>query len=461
MRTELLPTLTLDTSLLKPGLRLAVGLSGGADSVALTRALHERSRELGLVLRVAHLHHGLRGAEADGDREFAQALAAELGLPFHEARVDVAAEAVKAGETVEEAARRLRYGWFRQLMAAGEVEAVATAHTRDDQAETVLAKFLRGAWTEGLSGIHPIVEFAEGRILRPLLATTRAEVEAYLHALGQGWREDSTNRHLAYTRNRIRHELLPLLESWNPQLREHMAQMAELARDEEAWWTAELARLGPQILMHGRPVRGGGRAASDGMAIEVARLAQLAPAMQRRILRHAAEELGVAIDFPATEALRTLALLGKAGQKRELAQGLRAERTHRELRLRLAVEAGVPVAAGGFTAAIPGEVEGFGVRLRVEGAEPAEGKTATLRNWQAGDRVQLRHSSGPRKVKEVLERLRVTGSGRALWPVLEVDGRIVWMQGVEVEPGAGVRIVAVNLNDSNPGPILPEAPREA
>jgi tRNA(Ile)-lysidine synthase len=237
--------------------------------------------------------------------------------------------------------------------------------------------------------------------------------------------------------------------------------MAELARDEEAWWTAELARLGPQILMHGRPVRGGGRAASDGMAIEVARLAQLAPAMQRRILRHAAEELGVAIDFPATEALRTLALLGKAGQKRELAQGLRAERTHRELRLRLAVEAGVPVAAGGFTAAIPGEVEGFGVRLRVEGAEPAEGKTATLRNWQAGDRVQLRHSSGPRKVKEVLERLRVTGSGRALWPVLEVDGRIVWMQGVEVEPGAGVRIVAVNLNDSNPGPILPEAPREA
>jgi len=461
MRTELLPTLTLDTSLLKPGLRLAVGLSGGADSVALTRALHERSKELGLVLSVAHLHHGLRGAEADGDRELARALATELGLPFYEARVDVAAEAAKAGETVEEAARRLRYGWFRNLMAVGEVEAVATAHTRDDQAETVLAKFLRGAWTEGLSGIHPIVEFAEGRILRPLLATTRAEVEAYLHALGQGWREDSTNRHLAYTRNRIRHELLPLLESWNPQLREHMAQMAELARDEEAWWTAELARLGPQILMHGRPVRGGGRAASDGMAIEVARLAQLAPAMQRRILRHAAEELGVAIDFPATEALRTLALLGKAGQKRELAQGLRAERTHRELRLRLAVEAGVPVAAGGFTAAIPGEVEGFGVRLRVEVAEPAEGKTATLRNWQAGDRVQLRHSSGPRKVKEVLERLRVTGSGRALWPVLEVDGRIVWMQGVEVEPGAGVRIVAVNLNDSNPGPILPEAPREA
>ncbi len=145
------------------------------------------------------------------------------------------------GETIEEAARRLRYRWFRQLMASGEVEAVATAHTRDDQAETVLAKFLRGAWTEGLSGIHPVVEFPEGRILRPLLSTTRAEVEAYLGAQGQGWREDSSNRHLTYTRNRIRHELLPLLEGWNPRLREHLAQMAQLARDEEAWWTSEVA----------------------------------------------------------------------------------------------------------------------------------------------------------------------------------------------------------------------------
>jgi tRNA(Ile)-lysidine synthase len=445
MRTKPSPTLSLNTSLLKPGMRLAVGLSGGADSVALTRALHEQSKELGLVLHAAHLHHGLRGTEADGDLEFARALAAELNLPFHEARVDVAAEAVKAGETVEEAARRLRYGWFSQLMAAGEVDAVATAHTRDDQAETVLAKFLRGAWTEGLSGIHPVVEFAEGRILRPLLETTRVEIEAYLKALGQGWREDSSNRHLTFTRNRIRHELLPLLETWNPQLREHMAQMAELARDEEAWWQAEVARLAPQMLLHGRPVRGGGRAADEGLALEVARLGQLAPAMQRRLLRFASEQLGAAIDYPATEALRTLALFGKAGQKRELAQGLRAERTHRELRLTvMPISTTVASAAPEYTAAIPGEVTGFGVRLRVDlVVSNVEGQRATLRNWRPGDRVQLRHSSGPRKVKEVLERLRVTGSGRDLWPVLEVDGQIVWMQGVEVEPVAGMRIVAI------------------
>src|ERR1035437_4877326 len=367
------PTLPIDTTLLKPGLRLAVGLYGGADSVALLRALAERSRELGLVLHAAHLHHGLRGEEADGDLGFARALAVELGLPFHEARVDVTSEAVKAGETIEEAARRLRYGWFRQLMASGKVEAVATAHTRDDQAETVLAKFLRGAWTEGLSGIHPVIAFPEGRILRPLLGATRTEVEAYLGELGQGWREDSTNRHLSYTRNRIRHELLPLLEGWNPRLREHLAQMAALARDEEAWWQAELVRLAPQLLLPGRPVRGGGRAAGDGLALDVIRLAALAPALQRRLLRYAAEKLGAAPDFSSTEALRTLALAGRAGQKLQLAQGLSAERTPRELRLAV-----LPVQAAGTAAsqaapeykvAIPGEVTAspFGLRLPIDG----------------------------------------------------------------------------------------------
>jgi tRNA(Ile)-lysidine synthase len=436
---------------------VAVGLSGGADSVALLRALAERSRELGLVLHAAHLHHGLRGEEADADLAFARSLAADLGLPFHEAQVDTEAEAkanaasAKPAETIEEAARRLRYGWFRQLMASGEVEAVATAHTRDDQAETVLAKFLRGAWTEGLSGIHPVVEFPEGRILRPLLSTTRAEVEAYLAALGQQWREDSSNRHPTFTRNRIRHELLPLLEGWNPRLREHLAQMAQLALDEEAWWQTELARMGPQLLLPGKPVRGGGREAADGLALDVTRLAALAPALQRRLLRYAAEQLGAAVDFPSTEALRTMALAGRAGQKLELAQGLRAERTHRELRLAV-----LPVAKAGtaaaesapeYTVAIPGEIlaPAFGLRLRIEATGTHEGQTATLRNWKPGDRVRLRHSSGPSKVKEVLERLRVTGSSRAFWPVLELDGRIAWMRGVEVEPEPGIRIEATSL----------------
>ncbi len=462
MRSKLPPTPPIDTTPLRPGLRLAVGLSGGADSVALLRALHQRSAELGLVLHAAHLHHGLRGAEADADLEFARALAAELGLPFHEAGVDVQTEARENSETIEEAARRLRYAWFRQLLATGQVDAVATAHTRDDQAETVLAKFLRGAWTEGLSGIHPVVDCPEGRILRPFLNTTRAEVEAYLHGLSQRWREDSSNRHLTFTRNRIRHELLPILEGWNPRLREHLAQMGELARCEEDWWQVELSRLAPQIILPGLPVRGGGRAASGGLAVDVTRLAELAPAVQRRLLRHAAGQLGAAPDFDATEALRALALAGRAGQKSELAQGLRAERTHRELRLTVeAIQTGEADAVSTYTLVIPGEIlaPAFGMHLRVDlGAEDSStlaGQTATLRNWRPGDRVRLRYSSGPRKVKEVLERLRITGAGRTRWPVLELAGRIVWMKGVEVEPEGGINVLAATLDSQTVEPFPP------
>jgi len=454
-------------------MRVIVGLSGGADSVALLRILTARASELGLVVHAAHLHHGLRGAEADADLEFCRELATKLDVAFHEARVDTAAAAepdpktAKPRETIEEAARRLRYAWFRELISKVPAHAVlATAHTLDDQAETVLAKLLRGAWTEGLSGIHPKREAP--RVVRPLLGVSRSEVEAYLRAIGQEWREDSTNRHLSFTRNRIRHELLPLLEGWNPRLREHLAQMANLARDEEAWWAAEVARLAPQILLPGRPVRGGGRAAGAGLgvglAIEASRLASLVPALQRRLLRYAAEQFGVAIDFPATESLRSLALTGRAGQRLELPNGLRAERSAREVRLGAepgptprGKSMGVPgPGPSEYRATIPGEIEApeFDVRLTIErGSHPGasdhvdsqngqSAQTAVLRNWRPGDRVRLRYSAGPRKVKEVLERMRVTGTSRALWPVLEVDGRILWMKGVEVEPDPGLIITA-------------------
>ena len=459
------PTLPLDTSLLRPGLRLAVGLSGGADSVALLRALDGQRRELGLVLLAVHLHHGLRGAEADEDLAFCRDLAQRLEIPFHFAHVDTAAEAApnpganKSAESIEEAARRVRYAWFRELLSrglphAGSLDAVATAHTLDDQAETVLAKFLRGAWTEGLSGIHPILTFPEGKILRPLLAVTRNDIELFLRRLDQPWREDSSNRHLTFTRNRIRHELLPLLETWNPRLRDHLAQMAVLARDEEAWWRSELAPIAAQLILPGQPVRGGGRASGSGIAIDVTRLATLPPALQRRLLRQASERLGTSLSFVATEALRQLALTGRAGQKCEIANGILAERTHREIRLAAAcppaaiTEKSLPE----YTASLPGEINApaFGVRLRIalssEQDPSSSDRIACLRPWKPGDRVRLRHSSSPRKVKEVLERMKVTGTDRTSWPVLEIDGRIAWMRGIEVESEQGIEIQAQPLS---------------
>jgi tRNA(Ile)-lysidine synthase len=464
------PTFALDKSLLKPGMRLAVGLSGGADSVALVCALADRRSELGLVLHAAHLHHGLRGEEADADLEFSRNLAARLGIPFHEARVDTSAAARRIrkstadsatgdlpADSIEGTARRLRYAWFRQLLREVPLDAIATAHTFDDQAETVLARFLRGAWTKGLSGIHPKLESPdEGSIIRPLLLISRAEIEAYLNARNQPWREDSTNRHLTFTRNRIRHELLPQLETWNPQLREHLAQMAELARAEATWWQSEVPRMATNIILRGRPVRGGGRAATtaEGIALDIARLAAEPVAIQRRVLRYAAAQVESDIDFEATESLRSLAAMGKAGQKVELARGLRAERTHRELRLsRSPITSAVPER---YECVIPGNLSapGYGFLFRLDlfpsSPSPVTAKRdvlkAVLRPWKAGDRVHMRYSSGLRKVKEVLERLKVSGEERTRWPVLEAGGRIIWMRGIEVEPDPAIRIVVEVLN---------------
>jgi tRNA(Ile)-lysidine synthase len=460
--------LPIDASILRPGMRLAIGLSGGADSVALLRALEERSRELGIVPHAVHLHHGLRGAEADADLVFCKTLADQLHIPFHHAQVETTVEALptsdKPSESIEEAARRVRYRWFRDLLSKVPLDAIATAHTLDDQAETVLAKFLRGAWTEGLSGIHPILKYPEGLILRPLLAVPRAEIEIYLRTLNQPWREDSTNRHLTFTRNRIRHELLPLLDTWNPRLREHLAHMASLARDEDAWWQVELDRLSPQLILPGLPARGGGRAASEGLALDIVRFAQIPIAMQRRLLRHAAAQLGAAPDFAATESLRDLALTGRAGQKLELAHQLLAERTHRELRLTSGSIGAAEIKSTKVTAeyllSIPCEVEApaFDLRLSLAFSPSASAlsdqpRTALLRPWKPGDRVRIRHSTRPRKVKEVLEKIKVTGSDRIGWPVLEYNGRILWMQGIELEPEPGISVCATTLTTHEPSSL--------
>lgn len=326
----------LNRSLLRPGMRLAVAVSGGADSVALLRALLEAAPEIGLVLSVAHMHHGIRGPEADADADFVAALAAEHGLAFHRKDVDAPEAAKQNRETLEEAARNLRYGWFGELLDAGAADAVATAHTLDDQAETVLHKLLRGAWTEGLGGIHPVLARPKGLILRPFLGVRRSEIEAWLSALGQPWKEDATNADTAYTRNRLRRELLPVLATYNPRICVQLANIATLARDEDAYWQAELVRILPQLLLPGKPVRGGGRAASTGsgetiVAIEIERLPASA-AVRRRVLRAAARQLGVGLNFEQTERLLAMCV-ARAARRQTLTATLHAERSPRELRL--------------------------------------------------------------------------------------------------------------------------------
>ncbi len=374
---EKVPGLLIDRSLFRAGDRVCAAVSGGADSTALLLAMAEANaakEPLGVVLSAAHVHHGLRGAEADADEAFVRELCERLAVPLTVFHVDTAARQAAEREGLEEAARELRYEALRGLLAEGRVDAIATAHTLDDQAETVMMKLLRGAWTEGLGGISPELagnltgklssnsrnggispvvqetgnrkqETVAGRVVRPLLGVRRAEVEAFLQARGQGWRTDSSNRDLELTRNRVRHELMPALRGFNPCIDELLANMAAIARDEEAHWETELRRLLPQVVLPGKPVRGGGRAVSTAVgeaacALEIERLKTMDAGLRRRVVRAAARSLGSRLSFEETAKLLALAgfggyagILGKIGSRLELRAGLRAERSARELRL--------------------------------------------------------------------------------------------------------------------------------
>ena len=352
--------LPLNSILLPMGSRIGVAISGGADSTALLLALQEQATAFGLGVSAVHLHHGIRGAEADADQDFVRDLCSRLGIALHEAEADVPVAAQADRETLEEAARNARLRFFADLLSAGTVDRVATAHTADDQAETVVMKLIRGAWTEGLGGIAPVLFVdaagepcsepnATGRIVRPLLQASREQVLAFLRSRNQTWCEDGTNADPAFTRNRVRAELMPLLRSFNPQIAPVLGATAELAREEEARWQPEIARLYTDLATPGRPVRGGGRAVSTSpeeqtVAFDVVRLKSLDLSSRRRLVRLAASRMGISLS--SAETLRVLQLAGlapptampdptvpnKPNSRLQLREGLRVERSVRELR---------------------------------------------------------------------------------------------------------------------------------
>jgi len=249
---------------IRAGDRLAAAVSGGADSVSLLCLLLELRAELGIVLSVAHVNHKLRGEESDEDARFVAELAQQHGLELHACDAPLDSEQIsdKSSEkssdqrphklsNIEASARELRYAFFRQLARDGRVSKVATAHTLDDQAETVLLRIFRGTGIRGLSSIHPRIIFKEqenvfGELVRPVLGFRRAALLEFLRERGQNWREDSSNLDIAFLRNRLRHRLLPMIvEDFGEAAIEHMSDLAEIARAEEEHWD----KLGhPEVL---------------------------------------------------------------------------------------------------------------------------------------------------------------------------------------------------------------------
>ena len=392
--------------------------------------------------------------EADADEQFVKILAETFQVEFHCGSADVPAYSREHKLSLETAARELRQRWFGELVQQGKTEKVATAHTLDDQAETVLMRILRGTGGRGLTGIAPRQQ--QKNLVRPLLGITRPEIEDYLRGLKQGWREDATNQDLHHTRNRIRHELLPLLErDYNPALRQHLASMADIARAEEEYWEQEISGLVSRLIRSGKPSRSGrssGPAESPVRALDIAPFKALPLAVQRRVLRAMGEQCNAALEYHHVQQLLAFVHEKQSGKELLLPGGLVATRSFRELQIQ---QADTEASQGGYSyrLGVPGEVEipELKVKIRAQLVSAGNGVSGynsalldrallapelTVRNWRPGDKFFPAHTRSPRKVKELLQPARlgheVSPAERKVWPVIESAGEIVWMRGFSV-----------------------------
>ncbi len=294
-----------------------VAVSGGADSVALLRALLEAGCG---PLAVAHLNHTLRGEASDADEAFVRELASQHGCVCEVRRQDVAALA--AGANLEATARRLRYEWFADVAARTGAAWVATGHTADDQAETVLHRLLRGTGLRGLRGIaaSSLSLDPSSFILlhRPLLTSTRADVLAYLAALGQPFRDDASNADPRFTRNRVRHELLPLMRTFNPDAAAALGSLAGQAS--EAFDVIEV--VAAKLLADAERPRAG-----PVVVLDAATLAAAPPLLTREALRLLWEREGWPMGrMTAAHWHRVAAVAGDDGGAAEFPDGVTARR---------------------------------------------------------------------------------------------------------------------------------------
>jgi len=453
-----------EQGLLRAGERVGVAVSGGADSVALLLLLLELRAKLGVVLSVVHFNHQLRGKASEADAQFVAKLAAKHGLPFHAGHADVAAKAKRDKTNLEDTARRVRYEFFATLVDAKHLDKIAVAHTMDDQAETVLAHILRGTGLAGLGGIHPVV----GHVVRPLLTVRRADLRTYLRSGKQSWREDVTNRDVTKMRARLRKKLMPILErQFQPAVVEHLATLADLAREDEAFLGALVDDRMRRCVETGA---GSAKISTSDLlnfsgkkdfTTESAEGAEKNFAISRRIVRRIVGEVkprGGQLGAEHVRAVLELAERGENGKRLQLPGGLAVRREHDLLIFSAAEDKKTTKGreAREFAHAInlDGEetdicVPELGCVFRLKGIDwPAKrGETIkresvldrdalrsplVLRNWRPGDRFQPAGRRNAHKLKRLLNGKQIGRGEREGWPVLTSGGVLVWVRGFPV-----------------------------
>ncbi len=418
-----------DYAMFPKGGKIVVGVSGGVDSMALLQILCRLREEMQWQLLAVHVHHGLRGEEADADAAFVEQFCREKGVFCAVKRIDVRAEAKKSGLGEEETGRLLRYAIFNEF--AGADGQIAVAHHQKDQAETLLMRLCRGTGMTGLVGMLPVRE----NICRPLLFCSREEIEDYCRAEGILWQEDATNQQELYTRNKIRLKVLPLLEEIHPRAEKHIAQTASLLAAEEDYMEQQ-AELCEQAVRLDAP--------TGEIRLQRSALLALHPAMRRRVLRRGMQSfLSAEPSFIQLQALEDL-LEKQSGKRRSFSGGVYAENRYDVLVL---FRETAPKEEG-FSFALPvsgeGEVAEAGLCYRIwqskESVEISQDictnvfdydkirESLFCRTRRTGDFIRLKN--GRKKIKDVFIDEKIPKEERDRLPLLAMGQEILWIPGI-------------------------------
>jgi len=426
--------------LFRPAETVVVAVSGGADSVVLLDILN-RIESGNLRLVVVHLNHCLRGAESDADEEFVAGLAAGYGVPSEAERADVAALSRELGVSLEDAGRRARYDFFARIARKYGATSIALAHHRDDQAETVLIRLLRGA---GGSGLSAMALSSQGVLKRPLLKVSRAEIAQYLKVRKLTWRSDASNADTAILRNSIRHELIPFLARYNPNITERLAATAEILACDEELLEAQTEHAYARLTRPGGP-------AGSAPSFDLARLAEEPRGMRLRLYRRAlcaARGDLQRIGLSHLEAIDRLVLSPRPNCRVKLPGDCVVRRSYGLLQVTGCAEPATPDLAA--------VIEGPGVyplangqQLRIESVPCPASLDAGSRRvayfdpaaapfpWQVrallpGDRFRPLGMTGSQKVKSLFINEKIPPIERSRIPLLLSSGRIIWVCGLRV-----------------------------
>ncbi len=432
--------------LISPGDRVLVAVSGGVDSLALLYLLEQFSKELGYDLFVAHLNHLSRGKESDEEARFVRKEADKLSLPFFIEEIDVAREKFHLKTSFQESARILRYRFFEKILLSTKGSKIAVGHTADDQVETILMNLFRGAGLKGLAGIPE----KRGDVIRPLLGCTRSELEQFLNDRNLAYRTDSSNHEKKYLRNRIRHDVIPFLKTFDTAISGNLLGLAEIAREEDDWISEKTRELFSQLVT----IRKGRR----DLCFEMSEFQKQPQAMKRRLIREVLYQLKG--DLRAITALHVRQVLdlfahARVGSRLKLPGDVRVFCDYDTMNFSLSEELGdsLPLGMGGGTIKlkVPGVTSLAGVQLHARLMEPPvvfpesidetqayldfekTGEFIGARFFQPGDHFVPLGMRGHKKLKSYFIDRKIPREKRPFIPILtNAEDDIIWIYGERI-----------------------------